>query len=330
MARVARHRLELGSMRHVRRACTYGQRGWNEQPPGRLISDGGRPGDRHELLVARRVQPRDRAQQAPRVGVLRAGEDRVRRRLLDDPAGVHDRDLVGHLGDDAEVVRDDHDGRAELALQALDQLEDLRLDGHVERGRRLVGDQQLRVVGQRHRDHRALAHAAGELVRVGRRRACAAPGSRPGRASRPRGRSACALETSRCARTASAICVADLVEGVQRGQRVLEDHRDVVAADLAQLVVGRARAGRWPSKRIAPEMRALRDAREAHHGQGRDALARAGLADDAERLAAVDGVGDAVDGLDEAVVGLEVDLAGPRPRGAAMSAQYRTRGSRNA
>ncbi len=22
---------------------TYGQRGWNEQPPGRLISDGGRP-----------------------------------------------------------------------------------------------------------------------------------------------------------------------------------------------------------------------------------------------------------------------------------------------
>ena len=68
-------------------------------------------------------------------------------RVLDDPAGVHDRDLVGDLGDDAEVVGDDHDRGVELALQALDQLEDLRLDRHVERRRRLVGDQQLRVVG---------------------------------------------------------------------------------------------------------------------------------------------------------------------------------------
>ena len=50
--------------------------------------------------------------------------------------------------------------------QALDQVEDLRLDGHVERGRRLVGDQQLGVAGERHGDHHALAHAARELVRV--------------------------------------------------------------------------------------------------------------------------------------------------------------------
>jgi hypothetical protein len=43
---------------------------------------------------------------------------------------------------------------------------DLRLDRHVERGRRLVGDQQAGLAGQRHRDHHALAHAARELVRV--------------------------------------------------------------------------------------------------------------------------------------------------------------------
>ena len=46
------------------------------------------------------------------------------------------------------------------------QLEDLRLDGDVERGRRLVGDEELGIAGERHRDHDALAHAAGELVRV--------------------------------------------------------------------------------------------------------------------------------------------------------------------
>ena len=54
---------------------------------------------------------------------------------------------------------------------------DLRLDRDVERGRRLVGDDQRRAVQQRDRDRDALAHAAGELVRIGveparRRREC--------------------------------------------------------------------------------------------------------------------------------------------------------------
>ena len=51
-------------------------------------------------------------------------------------------------------------------LDPVDELEDLRLHGDVERRRRLVGDQDVRVVHERHRDHRALAHAARELVRV--------------------------------------------------------------------------------------------------------------------------------------------------------------------
>ena len=70
------------------------------------------------------------------------------------------------LGDDAHVVRDQEDRRAVVALQPLHQLEDLRLDRHVERRRRLVGDQERRVARERHRDHHALAHPAGELVRV--------------------------------------------------------------------------------------------------------------------------------------------------------------------
>jgi hypothetical protein len=36
---------------------------------------------------------------------------------LDDAAGIHYRDARGHLGDDAEVVRDEQDRHAELALQ---------------------------------------------------------------------------------------------------------------------------------------------------------------------------------------------------------------------
>ena len=44
--------------------------------------------------------------------------------------------------------------------------DDLRLHRDVERGGRLVRDDQPRLAGQRERDHHALAHAARELVRV--------------------------------------------------------------------------------------------------------------------------------------------------------------------
>ena len=53
------------------------------------------------------------------------------------------------------------------ACRSLQELEDLRLDGDVERRRRLVGDEELRLARERHGDHHALALPAGELVRVG-------------------------------------------------------------------------------------------------------------------------------------------------------------------
>ena len=56
---------------------------------------------------------------------------------------------------------------AALGHQIGDQVEDLPLDGDVERGGRLVRNQQIRLAGQRHGDGDALALAAGKLVRVG-------------------------------------------------------------------------------------------------------------------------------------------------------------------
>ena len=46
------------------------------------------------------------------------------------------------------------------------QRQDLRLHRDVERRGRLVRDQQIRLVGERHRDHDALALAAGQLMRI--------------------------------------------------------------------------------------------------------------------------------------------------------------------
>jgi hypothetical protein len=84
--------------------------------------------------------------------------------------------------------------------------QDLRLDGHVERGGRLVGDQQRRVAGQRHGDHHALAHAARQLVRVLAWRGARRRGSPPAPASRAAARAPAARSMRLCRRSASAIC----------------------------------------------------------------------------------------------------------------------------
>ena len=51
-------------------------------------------------------------------------------------------------------------------LQVRDEAQDLGLDRDVERGRGFVRDDHPRLAGERQRDHRPLAHAAGELMRI--------------------------------------------------------------------------------------------------------------------------------------------------------------------
>jgi hypothetical protein len=65
-----------------------------------------------------------------------------------------------------EVVRDPDQRRAGHAAQLLRLRQYLPLDGHVERRGRLVRDDDVRLVQQRDGDGDALAHPAGELVRV--------------------------------------------------------------------------------------------------------------------------------------------------------------------
>jgi hypothetical protein len=99
----------------------------------------------------------------------------------------------------------------------------------------------------------------------------------------------------------------DRVDRVQRGHRVLEDHRDLVAAQRAEL----ARRGMQDVLAVEEHLAARDrvDLRvEAHDRQAGDALAAAGLANDAESLAILDREADAVDGLDDAVVGAEMRL----------------------
>ena len=105
-------------------------------------------------------------QQRLGVGMLRAADELLRRRVLHDAAEIHDDDAVGDVFDDGEIVGDEEVGEAELALQIVQQVDDLRLDRHVERRDRLVGDDELRARGERPGDADALALAAGEFVRI--------------------------------------------------------------------------------------------------------------------------------------------------------------------
>src|SRR5436189_2192182 len=77
--------------------------------------------DRVQPFLPWTIEPRYRSEQTPRVGHLRVVEELPGRSLLDDASRVHDDDLVGDVGHDAQVVRDQDDRRVELVLQAVDQ-----------------------------------------------------------------------------------------------------------------------------------------------------------------------------------------------------------------
>ena len=128
---------------------------------------GDHAGDGAEPLAApRAARHRDAGEQAARVGMRRRREDGGGGPRLHHLARVHHHDAGGDAGDDAEIVGDEHEAHGELALQLGQQVQDLRLDRHIERGGRLIGQDQRRRAHQRHGDHHPLAQAAGELVRV--------------------------------------------------------------------------------------------------------------------------------------------------------------------
>ncbi len=61
---------------------------------------------------------------------------------FDDLAEVHDRNAVTDLTDDTKIVRDEQQRQPQLLLQVLEKVQDLTLDGDVQTGHGLVGDQE--------------------------------------------------------------------------------------------------------------------------------------------------------------------------------------------
>lgn len=95
-----------------------------------------------------RVGHGDGVDERLRVRVPRVRHDLLGGPLLHDPAQVHDADPVGHVLHDGQVVADEQVGQAQLLLQVLHEVEDLGLDGHVQGGHGLVGDDEVGRQGE--------------------------------------------------------------------------------------------------------------------------------------------------------------------------------------
>ena len=169
---------------------------------------------------------------------------------------------------------------------AVEQLEDLRLHHHVQRGRRLVRDQDLRVAGERHRDRRPLAHAAGQLVRESA--PPGSPGSRPTRADRAL--CARAAEPRRASVQLERLddLRADRPHRVEGVHRALEDDRDVHPAVRADALLAVAPGDPFPRGAPCPDTLAVRRQQPEDRERGRR-LPAARLADEAEPFARREG-----------------------------------------
>jgi hypothetical protein len=221
---------------------------------------------------------------------------------LDDPAEVHDGDPVGDVAHHRQVMGDEQVGEPELVLEALEQVDDLGLDGDIQRRDRLVADDDLRSEGQATGDADALALAAGELVRV---------------ASQVVGVEADHLEQLLYLLPAAALGrdvrvdlerladdVADRHPWVQRGVGVLQHDLDVPSQLPEPLPVHRedvlALEQRLPGGRLL----------EPHQELRQGGLPAARLTHEPERLATVQVERDTVDGLHVAHRLLEDDTFG--------------------
>ena len=240
-------------------------------------------GDALEIADGARVRRRG-ANQGRRIGMARRGEELGGRRLLDDLAGMHHDDPLGIGAGERQIVGDEERRHVPGARMVEDEIENRRLGGRVEPGRRLVGDEQRRVAGKRDGDHHALAHAAGELARIG-------PGARLrlGNADCGERRVDRFVELAGAEAAMLADHVADLAadraQRIERRARILEDD-----ADLATAEAGPA-APLWSGQVDAAEGEPLgaqagRRAEDAGNRMCEQRLARAALADKCDDLAA--------------------------------------------
>jgi hypothetical protein len=170
----------------------------------------------------------------------RVRDDALRRAELHDAAVLHDGDPVAEAQRLVQVVRDEHDRLAEVALQLDHLLLHLHLDQRVERAERLVHQHHLGLGGERPRQTDALLHAARELGGAAR-----SPAAEADHVERALG----ALDARGRVDPLDLEAVGDVVAhaAVRQEPEALEHHGEVARADVAQLLRARRPTSISPS-----------------------------------------------------------------------------------
>ena len=172
-------------------------------------------------------------------------------RDLHHPAQIHHRDPVADVLHHRQVVGDEQVGQPQPLLQVLQQVDHLRLHRHVERGDRLVADDQLRLAPPAPGRCRS---AAAARRRTRAESAACGPAAAPPVSSSA---TTWSLELAPVARQAVdhqrlADDAAHGVARVERGERVLEDDLHLPPQPPAASSPCSARDVRGRAKRISP------------------------------------------------------------------------------
>ena len=284
----------------------YRQRGWNGQPGGGLSSDGGEPSiGTQRRRAASRSSASTRAAPtctgaAASVKISRGGP------VLHRAAGVHHHHVRRGLGDDAEVVGDQDHADVELAASPGRSARG-SAPGRSRRGRSSARRRSARPGCGRAPSRSSRAGACRPRTGAGSRFARLAAFGIPTAPSSSTARShACFFETSSWARTASAIWSPTRYIGWRQANgswKIIETSRPRTWRSSFGDSFRRSRA---LEEDLAGDVGGRR-VEQAHDREARDALARAGLADDAERLAAPEREREVRDRLDDPVARAEAD-----------------------
>ncbi len=236
----------------------------------------------------------------------RAAEQFRRVARLDDASTVHHERAPAGFRNDAEVVRHQDYRHTELRLQGADLLQNLGLGRDIECRGGLVGNQELRIARQGHRDHHPLAHAARQLVRV---IVQAAYRSRNVHLGQQFCGHATRLATGQVAVAAQYVhhLVADREDRIQGRHRLLKNHRDIAPTDVFDLAVRQRHKITTLQFDTACRDPARRHRDKAQDRQPRDCLATTRLAHQSQGLVGVHVETDTVHGPHHAVLGAKLD-----------------------
>ena len=89
------------------------------------------------------IHVRHRTAETDGVGMCGTVEDVIRASLFHDLSRIHDGHFVSHPSDNSKVVRNQNYRHARRALQLLQQIQNLSLNGDVQCRCRLIGNENL-------------------------------------------------------------------------------------------------------------------------------------------------------------------------------------------